>query len=74
MFDTVCDPPATQETLSAVILDTLRATPLRPTDLVQTLCGLATPREIQNNLSDLLDEGAVVLGTDRLLRATLIAA
>jgi hypothetical protein len=70
----LCEPQTIPETLSARVVDTLVATPLRPTDLMQTLLSEATPREIQDTLSDLIEDGLVFLGTDRLLRARRKAA
>ena len=56
-----------EQTIKSLVLDRVRQAPLRPTELVRELSDDAYPREVENALSGLLDEGAVVFGSDRKL-------
>lgn len=58
-------------TVKSKVLETIRTSPLRPTELVSELRKESLyAREIENALSELLDEGTVTFGSDRHLRAT----
>jgi hypothetical protein len=58
-------------TVKSKVLETIRKSPLRPTELVSELRKESLyAREIENALSELLDEGTVTFGSDRHLRAT----
>lgn len=56
-----------EQTIKSLVLDRVRQAPLRPTELVRELSDEAYPSEVENALSGLLDEGAVVFGSDRKL-------
>ena len=62
------------QTLKSKVLETIRQRPLRPTDLVLELRKEAYAREVEGALSELLDEGSVVFGSDRHLRVAGTAA
>jgi hypothetical protein len=66
--------PAVDTVLKSKVLQTIQHEPLRPTDLVSCLRKEAPQMEIESALSDLLDDGTVVFGSDRLLRSILVAA
>jgi hypothetical protein len=50
------------------VRDVISGKPLRPTELVQELHSEFYAREVEGALSQLLDEGSVVFGSDRILR------
>lgn len=58
------------KTLRDVVFQAIRSKNLRPTELIRSLCNEAYPREIENQLSDLIESGEVVFGSDGILRAT----
>ena len=64
----------TESALKSKVLETLQRAPLRPTDLVSSLRREALQMDIESALSDLLDEGTVIFGSDRLLRSMAIPA
>lgn len=70
----VMESQVTESALKLKVLETLQRAPLRPTDLVSSLRGEALQMDVENALSDLLDEGTVVFGSDRLLRSIAILA
>jgi hypothetical protein len=62
------------QTLKAKVLETIQQHPLRPTELVSELRKEAYAQEVEGALSELLDEGSVVFGSDRHLRVAGTAA
>jgi hypothetical protein len=58
------------KTLQDVVLERIREKALRPTELIRDLSGEAYPRELENALSDLIENGAVEFGPDGILRPT----
>lgn len=70
----VMELPTVEIELKSKVLQTLQREPLRPTDLVSSLRKEAPQMEIEIALSDLLDDGVVVFGSDRLLRSIPVAA
>lgn len=65
----VMDFPAVENMLRSKVLQLIKHEPLRPTDLVSSLREEAPQMDIESALSDLLDDGVVVFGSDRLLRS-----
>jgi len=63
-----------EQTIKSLVLKAIREKALRPTELVRELHTEAYPREIENALSALLDEGSVRFDSDRHLRTTGTAA
>lgn len=57
------------QTLQDAVLQRIREIPLRPTELIRDLSGEAYAREIENALSDLLENGTVEFGPDGILRS-----
>jgi hypothetical protein len=55
-------------TIRSLVLAKIRELEPRPTQLIRELCTEAYPSEIENSLSELLDEGAVIFGSDGRLR------
>jgi hypothetical protein len=62
------------QTIKSLVFEKIRQRELRPTELVRELLTEAYPREIENALSALLDEGSVKFDSDRHLRTTGTAA
>lgn len=58
------------QTLQDVVFLTIRKTPLRPIELIRKLSREAYARELENALSDLIEDGSVVYGPDGMLRAS----
>jgi len=58
------------KTLRDVVFQAIRSKNLRPTELIRSLSDEAYPRELENELSDLIESGEVVFGPDGILRAT----
>ncbi len=58
------------QTLQGVVLQKIREKHLRPTELIRELSEEAYAREIENALSDLIEAGSVVFGSDGILRTT----
>lgn len=57
-------------TLRDVVFQAIRSKTLRPTELIRSLSEEAYAREIENELSALIESGKVVFGSDGILRAT----
>jgi hypothetical protein len=57
-------------TIKSLVLAKIQESEPRPTQLIRELSTEAYPMEIENSLSELLDEGAVIYGPDGLLRVT----
>jgi hypothetical protein len=62
------------QTLQDVVLQKIQETPLRPTTLIRELRKEAYPREIENALSELIENGTVEFGSDGLLRTSPVLA
>jgi hypothetical protein len=58
------------QTLPDLVLQTIREKKLRPTELIRELVRVGYPREIENALSGLIENGSVVFGSDGILRVT----
>jgi hypothetical protein len=58
------------QTLQDIVLQRIRENGLRPTELIRDLSGEAYAREIENALSDLIENGTVEFGPDGILRFT----
>jgi hypothetical protein len=58
------------QTLQGVVFQTIRKKPLRPIELIRKLSGEAYARELENALSDLIEDGSIVYGSDGMLRAS----
>jgi hypothetical protein len=58
------------QTLQDIVFQTIRKRPLRPIDLIRRLSGEAYARELENALSDLIEDGSIVYGSDGMLRAS----
>ena len=61
------------EQLEAAILTSLQGDPKRPSALLAELSPRFSPRQIEAELSRLLDQGTVSIGTDRRLSALEVA-
>lgn len=55
-------------TIKSLVLDRVRQSSPRPTQLIRELRDEAYPAEIQSALSDLIDEGEIFFSSDRRLR------
>jgi uncharacterized protein (DUF111 family) len=58
------------QSLQDVVLQKIQEKPLRPTELIRNLSKEAYPREIENALSELIENGTVEFGSDGILRTT----